>query len=85
MGTNEVHSHVLCSTSELLQELLRFVVARQASTVEFLFMFTDQYKYVNICSSYKVIESVQNVWTKLFNSCRLVLQSLHDHFEASNW
>jgi len=38
----------------------------QAGLVELLFMFT----YVNKCSSYKVIVSLQNTWTKLFEASK---------------
>jgi len=83
--TNEFRSHVL-RTFELLKERMSFVLACQA-TVELLFIFTDQCLYVNkslnsTCSSYKVIEALQKIWTKLFNSYGLVLQSL---YEVSKW
>ncbi len=34
-------------TFELQQEPMRFVLARQAGMVELLFMFADQFSYVN--------------------------------------
>jgi len=50
-------------------------------------VFTDQCLYVNkslnsSCSSYKVIESLQKIWTKPLNG--LVLRSLYE-FEALKW
>jgi len=65
-----------------------FALTRQAGSVELLFMFADQCvnKSLNsICSSYKVIVSLQKIWTKPLNSYGLVLRSLYELFEASKW
>ncbi len=76
--TNEVQSCELHNTLSLLQEPMRFVFTCQASTVEVLFMFADEYKYVDnslnsICSSYKVIVSLQKMWTKPLYSYAFIL------------
>jgi len=41
------------------------------------------YFFNEIFSSYKAIESLQKIWTKLFDSYGLVLQSLYELFEAT--
>jgi len=61
---------VLRSTFELTQEPMRFVFARQTDSLELMFMFVDQWLNVikslnQKCSSYKAIESLQKIWTKV--------------------
>ncbi len=89
---NQRTHHVLRSTFELLQELMRFALPHQAFTVKLLFMFADRCKYVNkclneICLSYNIkqLSLFRKFWLNHSIPIHLVLQSLYEDFEVSKW
>jgi len=70
---------------------MRFVLVHQASTYELLLTFVDQCLHVfmfmnlhSICSSYKVIVSLQKIWTKMLDSYGIVVQIVHELYETTN-